>query len=128
MVEGQENPLPIIATAKLFEVQKFCSLTSHVWDAYLILGNRRAFKALPQKLQDIVQAEFDRAGKDERADTEALSQNLRADLTAKGMTFVEPDRAAFRDTLRKAGFYKTWQGKFGDPGWKLLQDVAGDLT
>ena len=28
--QGQENPLPIIATAKLYEVQKYCSLTAHV--------------------------------------------------------------------------------------------------
>jgi TRAP-type C4-dicarboxylate transport system substrate-binding protein len=40
IVEGQENPLPIIAKAKLYEVQKFCSLTGHVWDPYLILANR----------------------------------------------------------------------------------------
>src|SRR5208283_381428 len=37
VVEGQENPLAIVATAKLYEVQKYCSLTSHVWDAYIIL-------------------------------------------------------------------------------------------
>jgi len=31
VVEGQENPLAIIATAKLYEVQKYCSLTNHMW-------------------------------------------------------------------------------------------------
>ena len=39
VVEGEENPLPIIATARLYEVQKYCSLTGHVWDGYVILGN-----------------------------------------------------------------------------------------
>src|ERR1700731_4001181 len=32
IVEGQENPLALISTAKLYEVQKFCSLTNHMWD------------------------------------------------------------------------------------------------
>src|SRR5580700_1180783 len=32
IVDGQENPLAIIATAKLYEVQKYCSLTNHMWD------------------------------------------------------------------------------------------------
>lgn len=41
IIEGQENPLAIIATAKLYEAQKYCSLTSHVCDAYLILANLR---------------------------------------------------------------------------------------
>src|SRR5690348_8703583 len=36
VVDGEENPLPIIATARLYEVQKSCSLTSHVWDGYWI--------------------------------------------------------------------------------------------
>ena len=31
VVDGQENPLQLIDTAKLYEVQKYCSLTSHVW-------------------------------------------------------------------------------------------------
>ena len=37
VVEGQENPLAIIATTRLYEVQKYCSMTSHVWDGYWIL-------------------------------------------------------------------------------------------
>ena len=54
VVDGQENPLPIIATARLYEVQKTCSLTGHVWDNYWILGNKRAFQKLPQDVQAIV--------------------------------------------------------------------------
>ena len=33
LVEGQENPLAIISSARLYEVQKYCRLTNHVWDA-----------------------------------------------------------------------------------------------
>jgi tripartite ATP-independent transporter DctP family solute receptor len=43
VVEGQENPLAIISTAKLYEVQKFCSLTNHMWDGFWFLANRRAW-------------------------------------------------------------------------------------
>src|ERR1044071_5485179 len=34
VVEGQENPLALISTAKLFEVQKYCSMTNHMWDGF----------------------------------------------------------------------------------------------
>src|SRR6201997_3138337 len=47
VVEGQENPLAIISTAKLYEVQKFCSLTNHMWDGFWFLANRRAWDAVP---------------------------------------------------------------------------------
>ena len=52
VVEGQENPLAIIATTRLYEVQKTCSLTGHVWDGYWVLGNKRAFEMLPQDVHD----------------------------------------------------------------------------
>lgn len=128
LVEGEENPLPIIATAKLYEVQQYCSLTKHVWDGYWILANRRAMQRLPKDMQDIVVREFTRAGNEERADITQLTQSLQADLSAKGMKFVEPNRQTFRDALKKTSFYKDWQGKFGEEGWKLLEASSGPLT
>ena len=128
LVEGQENPLPIIATAKLYEVQKFCSITNHVWDGYWILGNRRAFQKLPKDIQEIVTREITRAGVDERTDIANLSQSLRQELSAKGLTFIDPEKDAFRDVLRKTSFYKDWRAKFGEQPWHMLEDVAGTLT
>ena len=62
VVEGQENPLPIIATTRLYEVQKYCSLTGHVWDGYWILGNKRALRdACRRTCATIVTREFDRS-------------------------------------------------------------------
>lgn len=127
LVEGEENALPIISSARLFEVQKTCSLTNHVWDAYWILGNRKAVERLPKDIQDIVRREFDRAATDERADIHALSLSLKADLTARGLLIVEPDKKAFKDALAKANFYKDLRAKFGDDAWKLLQDAVGAL-
>ena len=128
IVEGQENPLPIVASAKLYEVQKYCSLTGHVWDPYLILANRRSFARLPPDVQEIVTRELDKAADDERADTMALSESLRADLTAKGMQFVEVDKPAFRAALAKSTFYNHWREKFGDKAWGLLEAVVGPLA
>lgn len=128
LVEGQENPLPIIYTAKLYEVQHYCSLTNHVWDGYWILANRRAMARLPKDIQDIVIREFTQAGKDERADIARLTDSLRQDLAAKGLTFIEPAADSFRDALRKTSFYKDWRGKFGDQAWGLLEATVGPLT
>jgi tripartite ATP-independent transporter DctP family solute receptor len=128
LVEGQENPLAIIATARLYEVQKYCSTSNHVWDAYWILGNRKAVDRLPKDIQDIVFAEFEKSADDERADIAALSKSLRTDLASKGLQFVDVDKKAFKAALGKTTFYKDWRGKFGDEAWALLEDNAGSLA
>src|SRR3954469_15573946 len=53
VVDAQENPLAIISLFKLNEVQKFCSLTNHMWDGFWFLANRRAWERLPAPIRDI---------------------------------------------------------------------------
>jgi tripartite ATP-independent transporter DctP family solute receptor len=128
VVDGQENPLPIIATTRLYEVQKSCSLTGHVWDGYWILGNKRAFERLPQDVREVVTREFDRSATDQRADIARLSESLRQELTTKGLQFIDVDRAPFREALGKTSFYKEWKGKFGDEAWTHLEKISGKLV
>ncbi len=127
VVEGQENPLAITASARLYEVQKSCSMTGHVWDGYVILGNRDTWAALPEDMRAIVARELDHSGEDERADVAALSQSLRQDLTSKGITFIDVDREAFRAALAKTSFYGDWHAKYGDEAWGLLEAASGKL-
>lgn len=128
VVEAQENPLPIIATTKLYEVQKYCSLTSHVWDGYWILANRRAWGRLPDDVRAIAEQEFDRSAADQRADIERLSVSLREELTGKGLQFNDVDQGPFREALRQTSFYQDWKGKYGDEAWGHLEQVAGRLV
>jgi tripartite ATP-independent transporter DctP family solute receptor len=128
IVDGQENPLAIIATAKLYEVQKYCSLSNHMWDGFWFLANRRAWEKLPADLQAIVAKHINAAGLKERADVAALNANLQKDLAAKGMQFNQPDANAFREQLRKAGFYAEWKAKYGDEAWAILERSVGKLA
>lgn len=128
IVDGQENPLAIIATAKLFEVQKYCSLTNHMWDGFWFLANRRAWEKLPADVQAVVSRHIDAAGLKERADVAELNAGLQKDLAAKSMLFNQPDAAAFRDQLRKAGFYGEWKGKYGEDAWAILERSVGKLA
>jgi tripartite ATP-independent transporter DctP family solute receptor len=128
VVEGQENPLAIVATTRLYEVQKSCSLTGHVWDGYWILGNKRAFGRLPKDVQDVVTREFDRSAADQRGDVAKLSDSLREDLSAKGIQFLEVDREPFRQALSKTTFYKDWKAKYGEEAWSHLEKFSGTLV
>jgi len=128
IVDGQENPLAIIATAKLYEVQKYCSLTSHMWDGFWFLANRRAWESLPDDVRGIVAKHINAAGLKERDDVAKLNATLAQDLAAKGLVFNRPDPTPFRDKLRAAGFYTEWKGKYGDEAWSLLERSVGKLA
>ncbi len=128
IVEGQENPLSLIQIAKLYEVQKYCSLTNHMWDGFWFLANGKMWAALPKDLQDIVTRNINEAALKERADLAELNATVAEDLKTKGMVFNTPDAQAFRDALKKAGFYEEWKGKYGPEAWALLEKYTGSLA
>jgi tripartite ATP-independent transporter DctP family solute receptor len=125
IADGQENPLAAIWVTKLFEVQKYCALTAHMWDGYWFLANRRAWEALPQDVRAVAARNIDAGAVAQRADLEKLNISLKSDLEGKGFVFNEPDRAPFRDALGKAGFYADWRAKYGDEAWAVLERAAG---
>jgi tripartite ATP-independent transporter DctP family solute receptor len=128
VVEGQENPLALIITAKLYEVQKYCSLTNHMWDGFWFLANRRAWQALPEDIRAIVADNINAAAVKQRADLEKLAATAQDDLKAKGMVLNQPVVGPFRDKLRAAGFYNEWKGKYGEQAWALLEKSVGKLA
>ncbi|GJD49687.1 Sialic acid-binding periplasmic protein SiaP [Methylobacterium crusticola] len=128
IVDGQENPLAIISTAKLNEVQKYCSLTNHMWDGFWFLANRRAWERLPQDVRAVVARHIDAAGLKEREDVARLNASLQTDLSAKGLIVNQPDPTLFRDKLRKAGFYTEWKGRYGEEAWAVLEKTTGKLV
>jgi tripartite ATP-independent transporter DctP family solute receptor len=127
VVEGQENPLAIIATAKLYEVQKYCSLTNHMWDGFWFLANKKAWERLPEDLRTIVAKHINAAGMNERVDVAALNATVQKDLASKGLVFNQPKTESFRERMRKSGFYAEWKAKFGDEAWALLERSTGKL-
>jgi tripartite ATP-independent transporter DctP family solute receptor len=128
VVDGQENPLPLISSAKLYEVQKYCSLTSHTWDGHFIFANARKFNRLPKEVQESVTKNLTTAALQEREDITRLNDEAQSQLTNVGVTFNTPDSAPFRNVLQSAGFYTEWKQKFGDDVWAKLEKYAGRLA
>jgi tripartite ATP-independent transporter DctP family solute receptor len=128
VVDGQENPLAIISTAKLNEVQKYCSLTNHMWDGFWFLANKAAWDKLPADLREICAKHINAAGMNERTDVAALNANLQKDLAAKGMVFNAARSDTFRNKLRAGGFYAEWKAKYGNEAWALLEKQSGKLA
>jgi tripartite ATP-independent transporter DctP family solute receptor len=127
IVEGQENPLALIQTAKLYEVQKYCSQTNHMWDGFWFLANGKVWKALPADLQAIVAKHVNAAAVSERDDIRRLNNTVEVELKTKGLVFnpINPD--AFRVALKKSGFYADWKKKYGADAWAVLEKYTGKL-
>jgi tripartite ATP-independent transporter DctP family solute receptor len=128
IVDAQENPLPIIKVANLFEVQKNCSLTNHIWDGFWFIAGGKTFNALPNDVQSVISQVFNDAGVAQRGDIKLLNETVQSDLEAKGLVFNKTDPDSFRAKLRESGFYAEWKGRFGDNAWGLLESAVGKLA
>jgi tripartite ATP-independent transporter DctP family solute receptor len=95
-IEAQENPLAMIRSTNLYEVQDYVNLTAHVlsW-GYVVIGEKQ-FREMPEELQLI----FMDAVEDMQAYEHQLflqnEERLREYLESRGMEFVEVDIQSFR--------------------------------
>lgn len=128
IVDAQENPLPIVEVAKLYEVQKYCSLTNHIWDGFWFVLNQKAWTRLPADLQAIASGAFNDAAIRQRDDVRKLNDAAVANLQSKGLTINRPAPDTFRAALRQSGFYAEWKKRFGDEAWGLLEQSVGSLA
>jgi tripartite ATP-independent transporter DctP family solute receptor len=124
-VDGQENPLAIIDEFKLYEVQRYCSLTSHMWSGFNLLANLDVWRRLPEDARESIERNGAKYAGLQRADNIALNARLKDDLERRGMVFNETDVSGFRPLL--ADFYRRWKERFGTRAWAMLESHVGRL-
>jgi TRAP-type transport system periplasmic protein len=101
VVDGEENPYPIVQGNRFYEVQKYLSDTAHFFDFIILIANKKTFDALPPEQRKAVTDAARTTVVEQRklaAEQEAVAF---ADLKAKGMTF-NPLSAETRAALRNA--------------------------
>ncbi len=125
IVEGQENPLLNIETQRFYEVQKYCSLSHHMWTGYWTLINPDKWKSLPANYQAIIRKEMSAAALAQRRDNGVITAALREKLTRQGLVFNDVQIQGFRDKLKASGYYDRWSREFGPQAWALLERYAG---
>ncbi len=128
IIDGQENPLALIETSKLYEVQKFCTLSNHCWSGFWMVGNRRAMANLPHNVRPVLERVLNASALAGRADLAEMDATMRAQLATHGVAFNAPDPAPFQDRLKQGGFYKQWQQTYGADAWKALEQYTGKLS
>jgi tripartite ATP-independent transporter DctP family solute receptor len=89
IVDGQENPLANIWEVKMFEVQKYTSLTGHIYDPMPLVANLAWFNKLPKDYQATLQKAAVLAQNYSRYINKAREDAIIAKLTEKGMKVNE---------------------------------------
>jgi tripartite ATP-independent transporter DctP family solute receptor len=95
-VDGQENPLPTIQGAKLFEVQRFLVLTGHIITPRMVVMNERAWNALAVADRALVATAVREAAAWQDAELARSEAGAIDTLKTAGMTVIEPDVESFR--------------------------------
>ncbi len=121
-VDGQENPLSVIMSAKFDQVQKHLSLTGHVYSPAIFVMNKASF----DKLTAADKQAFIDAAKEgvklNRARVDADDATGVTELRAKGMTVIDNvDKAKFVSTL--APINAEFEKQFGKPNLDAIRAV-----
>lgn len=128
VADGQENPLALIDSAKLYEVQKFCSLTNHAWDGFWFVASGRIWKTVPTEVQQVMAKHINAAARKQRDDIARANVDLQKALEGKGLVFNKVDTGPFRQMLRNTNFYTQARDRFDKDAWALLAQYAGDIA
>ena len=92
-MDAQENPFSVILTSKFYEVQKFLSVTNHVYTANPVLFSKRGWDKLSPSDQQIIQEAAIEAGAYQRKFSRESAETARKELEAKGMRVNDVPKA-----------------------------------
>ena len=121
--DAQTDPLAFIELFKLYEVQKYVSLTNHMWSGFNLFANLKRWESLPSEVRTIIERTVPTFVERQRQANQALNERLRTDLTARGMIFNEAETGSFRAKL--GPLYARWKPIVGQRTWDLLQAATG---
>jgi tripartite ATP-independent transporter DctP family solute receptor len=124
-VDGQENPYNTILSSKFYEVQKYLTVTNHVYSPWIVLVSKKYWDGLSKDEQKVLLDAAKKSRDFERQDTRAEADKALADLKGKGMQVNElsPTEASrMRDKL--SAINTSIAANVGESLWKEVQDAV----
>jgi len=121
VIDGQENPLNVIATRAFHEVQGYLVLTGHITQNQVVLISEKTFQGLTPAQQQILLAAAREAGDFQN---QVLLDDEKGQLElvkSKGMKVVQPDKAAFGAAT--ADVYKKFEKAWGVGFYERVRDA-----
>ncbi|UEM01943.1 TRAP transporter substrate-binding protein [Skermanella rosea] len=122
-VDGQENPIPVITASKFAQVQKYLTLTGHVYSPAMILMARSTFDGLTAEEQQMFLDSAAVAAKAMREKVAAVEATGVEELRKAGMEVItDVDRAKFQQALEPA--YAEYSKRFGKETIDRIRNYA----
>ncbi|MCA0941851.1 DctP family TRAP transporter solute-binding subunit [Salipiger pacificus] len=118
--DAQENPLSIIYSSSFYEVQKYVSLTGHVWGAATLVLSKPVWEKLSPEDQEIVQAAALEWGEKQRQMVADSDAEMIAKLEEHGMEVNEVDKAPFIEAVQP--IWDENAGLYGDELLSILNE------
>jgi TRAP-type transport system periplasmic protein len=125
LVDGQEVSMQGMESYRTYEVQKYLSVTNHLWVGIYMAANGNAWNALPPDIQEIIKRNTVKYTLMERKDIGFTNTSLTDKLKRQGLTFITPDIAGMR--ARLAPYYGRWKNELGSTAWSILEAGVGKL-
>jgi tripartite ATP-independent transporter DctP family solute receptor len=125
VVDAQENPFAILESYRLYDVQKYLSVTNHMWSNFWVVANAGAYRALPPDLQRLLRDTINEMALVNRRETELSNASLEDKLGRRGMVVNRVATAPFRAKLKD--FYAAERDQFGAAAWGMLEAGVGHL-
>lgn len=125
-VDGQENPYNTILSSKFYEVQKYLTITNHVYSPWIVLVSKKWWDGLSAAEKNVLMQAAKKSRDFERKDTRDEAAKALAELKAKGMQVNElspAEAARMRDKLTKVN-----AGIATNVGMELWQQAQGQLA
>jgi tripartite ATP-independent transporter DctP family solute receptor len=100
VIDGAENPLPVLTGAKLHEAGKYLCLTGHLHNVSIWVGSSKVFADLPPDLVRIIKEAAEVAARYTFDKVNENDEKALAEMRATGVEINAPDVEAFRAAVR----------------------------
>lgn len=120
-IDGQENPMSVVVSAKLPQLQKYLSLTSHVYGPALVLMSPAAYESMSDADKAVMQAAAKDAAQAMRAYVDAVEKSGLEEVKKQGMQVNTVDHAAFVEALKPV--YPQYYKQFGKELVESIQNA-----
>lgn len=127
-VDGQENPIGLIESNKFYEVQKYISLTQHIYTPYCVVMNLEKWNALTKEQQQIIDRAMQEAAKAQIETSQAFENKaiqLMQDYGCTVLDLSDEEKKAFQKIIVDAGVHDMVKQNMEHPDY--FDDMTKEL-
>ena len=122
-IDAEENAINTIHNERLFEVQKYVSLTEHIFAMATFVASKASFDKIPADLQKLIRESAVEASRRAGAECRAQEADYAKKLVDRGMIFNTIDKTKLRPLVQKT--YDDFIAKGDASIAKLISNIEG---